>query len=643
MRYLHPFLRPGFAVSVTSFFRSAIIRSAIFIFITMSGASHLVHAAELGDLVFADLDGDGVQEAGDTGLGNITIELYNCDGVLLDSTVSANDGRYGFGGLAAGSYRLRVIVPTGYRLSPAGRDRWSLDSDFDPVSGFASCRQVAANDVRNGIDAGLVSLQGPTSDSAAIGDLIWEDSNGDGIKDDDERGYAGAEIELARCDGTFIRSTFSDVNGEYLFDRLASGGYQIRVVIPSGYRISPIHATHWSMDSDFGTDGVAYCKSVDTGQIRKSVDAGLIPASTAALPTARIGNRVWLDSNADGIFAAGEPGLEGINVQLQSCDGTTLRETTTDSNGIYEFNGLLEGSYRLHLDLANSAVLSPAAQPIPANFEPGERLDGIVPGSWLLDSDFNPETNSTACIPLADGQLRYSIDAGVIDQGRTSAPPEISVVVPVVTESDSSAVVKVQLSTPSDQPINVNVATRSATATTGRDFSGRFAALRFEPGTTSLDFPIAILNDTLFEADEYLEVRLWAATNAQIAQEITALTITDDDPATTGPSRLSVAPTTIREGDDEVANIVVTLSPPATQTVTVSVSTVANTAQAGLDYYGLLRRLSFAPGEAIKTVPVIIVDDSTPEEPENLNARLFRAEGATLDIGRAAIKILDND
>lgn len=202
---------------------------------------------------------------------------------------------------------------------------------------------------------------------------------------------------------------------------------------------------------------------------------------------------------------------------------------------------------------------------------------------------------------------------------------------------------KVQLSTPSDQPINVNVATRSATATTGRDFSGRFAALRFEPGTTSLDFPIAILNDTLFEADEYLEVRLWAATNAQIAQEITALTITDDDPATTGPSRLSVAPTTIREGDDEVANIVVTLSPPATQTVTVSVSTVANTAQAGLDYYGLLRRLSFAPGEAIKTVPVIIVDDSTPEEPENLNARLFRAEGATLDIGRAAIKILDND
>ncbi len=51
-----------------------------------------------------------------------------------------------------------------------------------------------------------------------------------------------------------------------------------------------------------------------------------------------LGNRVWLDQNADGVQSPEEPGVGGVCVNLYDEDGELIQQTTSDSNGYYGFN-----------------------------------------------------------------------------------------------------------------------------------------------------------------------------------------------------------------------------------------------------------------------------------------------------------------
>ena len=51
-----------------------------------------------------------------------------------------------------------------------------------------------------------------------------------------------------------------------------------------------------------------------------------------------LGNRVWLDKNADGVQSPEEQGVGGVCVNLYNADGDLIQETSSDSNGYYGFN-----------------------------------------------------------------------------------------------------------------------------------------------------------------------------------------------------------------------------------------------------------------------------------------------------------------
>ena len=56
-------------------------------------------------------------------------------------------------------------------------------------------------------------------------------------------------------------------------------------------------------------------------------------------PTIRIGNFVWLDTNANGIQDAGEPGIPGVSVSLlNKTTGAFISNTTTSAAGEYFFD-----------------------------------------------------------------------------------------------------------------------------------------------------------------------------------------------------------------------------------------------------------------------------------------------------------------
>lgn len=123
---------------------------------------------------------------------------------------------------------------------------------------------------------------------------------------------------------------------------------------------------------------------------------------TAPVGCGSIGNRVWEDLNGNGISETGENGIPNVTVFLLRCAGDTLAQTTTNATGLYQFNNLAAGDYKLRFSLASAG----------STFTNGVfTLKDI--GIDTLDSDIDPTTRESACLTLAAGQQNGSIDAGV--------------------------------------------------------------------------------------------------------------------------------------------------------------------------------------------------------------------------------------
>ncbi len=123
---------------------------------------------------------------------------------------------------------------------------------------------------------------------------------------------------------------------------------------------------------------------------------------------ASIGDRVWLDEDCDGIQDkddAGftEPGVEGVTVNLYTCDGDLIATTTTDATGAYLFDGLDEyGTYRVCFVLPDGYVFAPKGEGDSQGLDSDAGLDGC--------SD---------CIDFTDCKPARHIDAGLcrIEEG----------------------------------------------------------------------------------------------------------------------------------------------------------------------------------------------------------------------------------
>ncbi len=112
----------------------------------------------VGDFVWRDTNGDGVQDAGEPGIAGVTVTLrIGCAAGNALTTTTDSAGAYHFANLASGNYQLEFIRPAGFSFSPryAGGD-FLVDSNPDPETGLDACRFLAAGQTRDALDAGLV-------------------------------------------------------------------------------------------------------------------------------------------------------------------------------------------------------------------------------------------------------------------------------------------------------------------------------------------------------------------------------------------------------------------------------------------------------------------------------------------------------
>jgi uncharacterized repeat protein (TIGR01451 family) len=202
--------------------------------------------AQIGNYVWDDLDGDG-DLAGDpgegefvAGLDGVTLSLYlnpdnsgtfdpNTD-LLLAVTTTGDDPTTG------------AVTETGwYRLLAAADGAltfWVVvdASNFLPggaLEGYVQTFPVLSNNTRavvglglpgtdNDVDFAYVSTQGQ------IGDLVWYDTNGDGVRDPGEPGIPGVGLSLD-LPGGGISNTTTSASGLYTFGNLLPGVYTVTV------------------------------------------------------------------------------------------------------------------------------------------------------------------------------------------------------------------------------------------------------------------------------------------------------------------------------------------------------------------------------------------------------------------------------
>ncbi|MEP7345470.1 MAG: SdrD B-like domain-containing protein, partial [Gemmatimonadaceae bacterium] len=346
-------------------------------------------AGTIGDFVWNDSNGNGVQDTGEPGLAGVTVTL---SGAASATTTTAANGSYSFDNLVAGTYTVTVSTPIGFAASPSGQGSDPLkDSNGSPAN-----VTLATNTSTNaGIDFGFVA-----STTSQIGDFVWYDVNGDGVQDSGEAGLAGVTVTLSGPGGP--KTTTTDATGHYLFTALAAGSFTVTVTTPSGYVLSPsTQGGDPLKDSNGSPASVALASSSSN----VSIDVGYTKG------TGTIGDFVWKDLNANGIQDAGEPGLSGVTVALSGAKSAT---TTTASNGSYTFSSLFAGNYTVTVtkpsgysptlsaqgsDPLKDSNGSPATVTLATNSTASPGIDfGFVVGAQIITLDQTSTANSGAAL-----------------------------------------------------------------------------------------------------------------------------------------------------------------------------------------------------------------------------------------------------
>ena len=202
-----------------------------------------------------------------------------------------------------------------------------------------------------------------------------------------------------------------------------------------------------------------------------------------------------------------------FTVSLSPASGQTVVVNFSTANGSAEAGS----DY-----VANSGIVA---------FSIGETTKTItvqVNGDTLneLNETFFVNLSDAANATIADGQ-----GVGTIINDDDPLP-SISINDVTVTEGNTgmvNAIFTVSLSSASNQTVTVNFTTADGTATAGSDYVANSGSVTFNPGETSKPTSVAIIGDTVVEANETFFVNLTIATNATIAKGQGVGTIVNDD------------------------------------------------------------------------------------------------------------------
>ena len=267
----------------------------------------------IGGIKFEDLNANGVRDPGEPGLSGFTISLSPSTpgSPPLQSVVTDADGHFLFTNVTPGSFVLSETQRQGFSLTvPA------LNSI--PVT-LAAGGSSIANEFGNfrGVLTGTIT------------GTKFLDTNGNGVRDTGEPGLAG--ITITRTAGLndpadANLSVVTDAEGNFTFANVPFGNFTLSETVPTGFaQTAPASPGTISAPINFAN-------RTSSGNL-----FGNRPL------TATISGVKFNDVNGNGIRDTGEPGLQGVTINLAGASATA--STTTDASGNFTFSNLSPGNY----------------------------------------------------------------------------------------------------------------------------------------------------------------------------------------------------------------------------------------------------------------------------------------------------------
>ncbi len=282
-------------------------------------------SGSIGDTIYHDMNGNGMQDDGEPGLGGVMVTIMDSDGMTWTMETDSA-GMYMFTNVPLGAYSVMVDDST------LPEDKMDANNTGDPDEGNDSMSDIVltmtepSNDMQD-FGYNLTIL-------GSIGDMVYHDENGNGMQDNGEPGLGDVMVTITGPDNV-PQSMTTGPDGMYEFTDLPMGDYTVAIDTDS-LPDDKMAGTN-SGDPDGGNDDMAMVTLTAEMPENDMQDFGYVSGS--------IGDTVWHDANGNGVQDAGEPGIPDVVVELSNGD-----TATTDADGMYMFDGLPMGDYTVTID-----------------------------------------------------------------------------------------------------------------------------------------------------------------------------------------------------------------------------------------------------------------------------------------------------
>jgi SdrD B-like protein/type IX secretion system substrate protein len=259
----------------------------------------------IGDTVWDDLNGNGIQEDGEPGIPGVLVILENEFGNPIhgiENTYTDSLGKYKFENLPLGKFKVKFRIPWGYIPTKAkeGTDA-NFDSEVIDPDGRTEVIELDIDENNTSIDVGFVN---PVE---LIG-IVWYDENEDGLWESNEAGVEGVLATLYNIGDDMVAGTSDDmkfgdfisrIDGYYIFDDVMPGKYYVvfnPTTLPLAYSFTESDAgidNYIDSDAD-KVSGITEVFTIISGKDKSGVDAGLV-LTCGFIPEVKIGDAVCVD------------------------------------------------------------------------------------------------------------------------------------------------------------------------------------------------------------------------------------------------------------------------------------------------------------------------------------------------------------